>query len=287
MRRLILGGALISLGALFAVASPAGAVPEGRVGGEGHASGALLGDGAEATAGAAVRTAGVGGAAAGGRGPQVRCKLYLLVGELTPGPPALPVDQPVENGLYRIVCVEVGSDALISDRTELWQPGEPAPSVDPFELAQMQAARLVLPAPAVRTSPDAEGNQWVRVPVWLWVSSPWEAVSETAYAGSVWSQVTAAPRSVVWSMGDGTSVTCGGPGVAFDLSRSESEQSTDCSHTYERTSVGQPGERFPVSATVTWEVSWRSNVAGGGVLGESTSTTEFGLRVAQIQAILQ
>ena len=99
--------------------------------------------------------------------------------------------------------------------------------------------------------------------------------------------MTATPTRVVWDMGDGETVTCGGPGTPYDTSRPSAEQQTDCSYTYERTSAGQPNDRFRVTATVFWSVSFTSNVGAGGTLGEVSESREFTLRVAQAQALNQ
>jgi hypothetical protein len=62
--------------------------------------------------------------------------------------------------------------------------------------------------------------------------------------------------------------------------------SPDCGHTYTRSSAGVPGQAYPVTATVTWEITW----TGGGEQGtlpalETTSTTVF--RVAESQALIE
>jgi hypothetical protein len=99
--------------------------------------------------------------------------------------------------------------------------------------------------------------------------------------------VTATPNRVVWDMGDGHSVTCTGPGAPYDSGRPADEQDTDCSYTYERTSAGQPGDRFHGTATVYWTIAFTSNVGAGGALGEVSQSSNFTLRVAQAQALNQ
>ncbi|HEY8827036.1 MAG TPA: hypothetical protein VIM17_04700, partial [Jatrophihabitantaceae bacterium] len=65
---------------------------------------------------------------------------------------------------------------------------------------------------------------------------------QTTSAGGVTATVTARPVSTVWSTGspDAPDVSCDGPGVPYDARRAPSEQSTDCSTTYARSSAGQP-----------------------------------------------
>lgn len=158
--------------------------------------------------------------------------------------------------------------------------------VDPADLAAQARKALPLPLPKVATSPNAAGDQLVGVPTWLWIDGGWAPASATAALPGVSVTVTAVPESVTWDMGDGSKVVCRGPGTPYDETRPSDEQTTDCSHTYKRSSAGQPGERFAVAATLTWRVSWTaSGVAGGGSLGAVTRTSRLGLRVAEAQAL--
>lgn len=158
--------------------------------------------------------------------------------------------------------------------------------VDPVVLAEEARRALPLTAPDVRTSPSAEDDQLVGVPTWLWVGDAWAPLTATASLPGVSVTVTATPESVVWEMGNGDRVVCRGAGMAYDPSRPDGEQSTDCSYTYDRASGHQPGERYRVTATMTWQVSWTvSGAAGGGSLGALSRSTTFGLRVTEAQAL--
>ncbi len=190
-------------------------------------------------------------------------------------------------------CLEVESRRMTSSAWLVWGPAERiaatargAPGgIDPRILAELQVATFELPAPGAQTSPDPAHTQIVRVPVWLWLDDGWETMSATATAGPVTSTVTATPARVVWDMGTGSPWTCDNPGTPYDPARADAVQRPSCAYTYERTSVGEPGEVFAVSATVHWHVTWTSNLGVGGDLGELSSTTDFELRVAQLQAI--
>ncbi len=163
----------------------------------------------------------------------------------------------------------------------------PGAQVDPLVLAQRALRQLPLSRPAVATSPPPGRDQLVNLATWLWVDDGWEPLSATASVPGVSVTVTAAPQSVSWDMGTGDVVVCEGPGTAYDPSRREEEQATDCSYTYRRSSAGQPGERYPVTATQTWSVSWSaSGMAGGGDLGTASRSTDFSLRVAEGQALV-
>ena len=96
---------------------------------------------------------------------------------------------------------------------------------------------------------------------------------------------TATPVRVTWSLGDGSTVVCRGPGTPFPAGGDPKAASPDCGHTYRRSSAGQPGEAFRVTAAITWSITW----AGGGQAGELPALETAGvaaLRVAESQALV-
>ena len=64
----------------------------------------------------------------------------------------------------------------------------------------------------------------------------------------------ARPTAVTWSMGDGGSVTCDGPGTAFPAGGDPKSASPDCGHTYRTSSAGQQVDAFPVKTMVNRSV---------------------------------
>jgi hypothetical protein len=168
----------------------------------------------------------------------------------------------------------------------VWLPttgGPAAPPPPPEVLARQAVNQLTLGAPPIETSP--KGAQLVNVPTWLWLArSAWAPVSATASVPGESVTATARPSTVTWALGDGTTVSCQGPGTPYAPGGDPSAPSPDCGHTYRRSSAGEPGEAFAVSATVTWSVTWE----GGGQSGSLpalTTTTSATLRVAESQAI--
>lgn len=157
-------------------------------------------------------------------------------------------------------------------------------------LPEQASNEIVLPAPVIYTSPPS--STYVNLPTWLWIDpADWRPFVATASAGAVSATATAEPSSVTWSMGDGSSVVCTGPGVPYDFSVPASEQQTDCSYTYTRSSAGQPGvdgpaDVFRVTATINWVVTWSAaGTPGGGDLPQlSTTSTQF-LRVEQVESV--
>jgi hypothetical protein len=156
--------------------------------------------------------------------------------------------------------------------------------VDLERLTQEALARTSVGAPQIETSPSANGALYVQMPTWLWVApSWWQAYEATASAGRVWSTVRATPVTTRWSMGDGQSVSCAGPGTPWRPGMPEG--ATDCAHTYRTSSATRPEGTFPIEATVSIDVSWTSNAASGGTLPGISRTSTLDVVVGEIQAI--
>lgn len=169
-------------------------------------------------------------------------------------------------------------------RPPVWIPDAEEPEAQgPSAAAVAERAyeQLRLPEPQVAASPA--GDQLVTVPTWLWLEG-WEPVSATASAGGVEVTATARPQSVEWDMGDGTTVTCDGPGTPYRDQGDPAEPSPDCGHTYRTSSAGQQGEAFPVSARVTWTVSW-SGAGQEGTFPGLVTETSTSFRVLESQAL--
>ena len=161
-------------------------------------------------------------------------------------------------------------------------PAPPAPAV----LAAQVRARLVLPQPVIRSSPAPGILQLTRLPTWLWISrAVWTPRSKTATVPGESVTATATPVSVVWHPGDGSAVTCSGPGVPYTSAFSPSSPSPDCGHTYTRSSAGQPGAAYHVTATITWDITWTATGGAGGALPPLFTTAATAFRVAESQAV--
>ena len=81
-------------------------------------------------------------------------------------------------------------------------------------------------------------------------------------------------------------MVCQGPGKPYDYGMTEEQQSSDCAHTYTRTSAGEPGETFRVTASMEWSASYTTSIPGvSGVFEPIVVVGTADLRVAQIQAI--
>jgi hypothetical protein len=157
--------------------------------------------------------------------------------------------------------------------------GAPAPvaRVPTIDVAYDARNRLQLPAPRIHTLPGRK--TYVRLRTGLWVdradfaprSAPAQVPGQTVTA-------IAKPRSVTWNMGENT-ITCTSPGDPAGRT---------CGYTYARSSATQPGRAYPISATVTWDVSWTCTGACDAPAGTypdptMSMTTNATLPVGEIQ----
>ncbi|MET8453135.1 ATP/GTP-binding protein [Streptomyces sp. NPDC005209] len=144
---------------------------------------------------------------------------------------------------------------------------------------------MLLTGPDI-ASPRPAGRYLVGMPMWMWVNqSPTTYGPNSASASLAGVTVTATAKvtRIDWQMGDGTTVTCQGPGTTYTASYGKRESPT-CGHTYSRTSAAQPGGKYPVTAIATWTVNWQ---ATGGETGQFTETRQSQqlLAIGELQVV--
>ena len=176
-----------------------------------------------------------------------------------------------------------GGVTLVNDATG-------APAVTPQQLSQIAIGELIIPELPVRTAPPRGHDGLVGLPEWFWVPGPaWGAVhSPRVTAGPVWAQATAVPKKIIFNPGGGLpTLTCNGPGTAYQTARPLADQHTACSYTYDQPSAGQPGNAYAASVTVLWNVFWvGSGDAGGQVAAGRPVSTPMTIRVAAGEALV-
>ena len=184
-------------------------------------------------------------------------------------------------------CVPPGcqvSAATLACPMTLAAPAGGLPSAG--TLAQLARRSLILPPPAIASSPPPGVPQLVDLPVWLWVNPAiWAPRSATAAVPGERVTVTAAPVAVTWRMGDGSVVVCHGPGTPYTSRYRAASPSPDCGHTYRRSSAGQAGGAYHVTAAITWNITWQAAGGTGGALPPLFSTAAAAFRVAESQAV--
>jgi hypothetical protein len=176
-----------------------------------------------------------------------------------------------------------GGVTLINDATG-------APAVTPQQLSQIAIGELIIPELPVKTAPPRGHDGLVGLPEWFWIpAGAWGAVhSPRVTAGPVWAQATAVPKKIIFNPGGGLpTVTCNGPGTAYQTAQPLAAQHTACSYTYDQPSAGQPGNAYAASVTVLWNVFWAgSGGAGGQVAAGRPVSTPMTIRVAAGEALV-
>lgn len=201
---------------------------------------------------------------------------------------------PTPGAWYEVKCPaeQMGYDTVTLVWIQTAKSSSPPVTIDPLTLAMQAENSLHLPNPSIDLNPAAFSV--VELPTWMWVSPAlWHPYVASASASGVSATATAIPTSVTWNMGDGSTVTCAGPGTPYQATESPSQQ-TDCSYTYTESSAGQPspdGEpndgSFSITATVNWAVSWQATgIEDGGTLPALTTTASGNVRVEQIESLM-
>jgi hypothetical protein len=173
-------------------------------------------------------------------------------------------------GMTRFVGVDEGGDV---------------PAVDPAVVAQQVVDSMKLAGPQV-ASPRANAKYTVGVPMWMWVTrsaTTFGPNTATASAGGVTVTAKAEVSKIVWSMGDGESVTCTGPGTPFKNTRNGVE-SPDCGHVYQQPSTQERGHKYEVTATAYWDVTWHANTGEEGLIPTTRDTT-VSFTVGELQSV--
>ena len=170
----------------------------------------------------------------------------------------------------------------------VWLPGPPPGfgdvGVTPAQMAQRAVDEMRLTGPAIHLTIASDETGLVGVPVWLWTDvtpTTWGPNSATASVPGLSVTAYAQATQIVWDMGDGHTRVCPGPGTPYTEGAVESPT---CDFVYERSSAGQPGDAYPVSATTTWQVTWSGGGTSGSLTLTRTSTTT--VRIGELQVLV-
>lgn len=169
---------------------------------------------------------------------------------------------------------------------------DPPPGIitySPAQAAQELIASFELTGIEVGLAPNPNvpgSRTYVGVPIWMWASNPTETnfgpYERTETRGGVSVTASASVSSVLWNMGDGTTVTCGSGGTPYNANLGFTTSPT-CGHLYAQTSAGQPGGRYPITATSQWTVTW--NAAGQTGSQNVTTVSESSIEVRELQSV--
>lgn len=192
-----------------------------------------------------------------------------------------------EGSVYEGHCIWDGNPADVFDYVLTWfatpPPGTP---VTPEQLAQRAVDAMTLKGADIRTAPPAGAMALVGLPVWLWTAvgpTTWGPNSATASVPGLSVTAVAKATKIVWDLGDGTRLTCTGPGTAYSPS-SSTTQSPTCGHVYRRSSAARPGHVYTITATTTWQITWSGGGQGGALTRTRASSTT--VRVGELEVLV-
>lgn len=224
--------------------------------------------------GSGGETGGPGGGGGGGAEPIYDpdgCFLTYITPQPDANNPAWGGHTPEEGALYFRRC-HGGNDPEGTPVVFVPQGEEPPPP-DPADLARKALGRLRLATPDVHLAPAPPARTYVGLDTWLWMPpGQWSSLKKSVKAGDTTVTVTAAPKSVLWDMGPG-STTCYSAGRVWKTKEMPKDSTTDCSYKYEKISDFEPGKKFRIAATITYQVDWTCDgecLSDEGTLGEVT-----------------
>ena len=171
-----------------------------------------------------------------------------------------------------------------------WLGGPPpgAPPT-PAEAANDVLRRMTLHAAQIGIVPDDKPGSIgaVGAPVYMWTTpgpTTFGPQSLTGSAAGITITATAHVERIVWNMGDGHSVTCRTPGTVYQ-DRYGFNMSPDCGYRYTRTSAGQPGSAYTVTATSYWVVDWTGPAGSFGQIPLVLSANTR-IQIGELQALV-
>jgi hypothetical protein len=158
----------------------------------------------------------------------------------------------------------------------VWLPGQPdTVVVDPVTLAYRAIASMRLAPPLIKTAPGVGQVGLVNMPVWLWVNkteNTWGPIERSASVPGLTVTASAQVKAINWTMGDGKTIRCEGPGTPYDKSMGIRD-SPDCGYRYTKTSRELPKCTYPITATAQWDITWQSTLGDTGRISVTQSAT--------------
>ncbi len=189
-----------------------------------------------------------------------------------------------DDGTYTVdICDNEGNYI----QTITLRASRPRPRPESSTVISSAMGALNPPAPTIRTSPGHRSGLLVQTPTWLWLPpSYWRTYSTTIMVWGYVVTIFATPTTVRWNMGNGDSITCLGPGTPWVPGFGD--VLSTCKYTYRHSSDGASGDRYKITATVTFVGSYTTVGLGGmrGPLGAVTRSSSVYAPVAEIQGLV-
>ena len=189
-----------------------------------------------------------------------------------------------DDGTYTVdVCDHDGNYI----QTLTLEPSNRRPRPSRSTIVSSAMGALNPPRPTIHTSPSYRSGLLVQTPTWLWLPpSYWRTYSTTIVVWGYVVTIFATPTTVRWKMGNGDSIMCLGPGNPWLPGFSDSLSS--CKYTYPHSSDGAAGDRYKITATVTFVGHFTTVGLGAmrGPLGAVTRSSSVYAPVAEIQGLV-
>ena len=218
----------------------------------------------------------------------MNCYIRLMVPQPEAGDPGWHGHEPGDGAVY--LCYQPQTGIIVP----LWSADEPdraGTGPTPRVVAQQAIGSMDLKAVriGIRPRPNENSIGIVGMPVWMWAKDPDAMtvgpVTASASAGGITVTATASLLKVTWSMGDGNQIVCTTAGTPYKPEFGR-QSSPDCGHTYQTSSAGQEGDRFTVTATSSWVVSW-SGAGQTGTIRLNGLTRTARVAVGEAQVLVQ
>jgi hypothetical protein len=196
----------------------------------------------------------------------------VVVGGQSPAP----IGTVRQNGalIQRLVITACDGGLAVAGFGVLWQT---VVDINVLVNGAFDAVSKLIPAPDGQFYPTLDPWTYVGFDTKAWVTAAsWHDVTAQASAGGVVATGTARPQSLRFDPGDGTEpMACPTPPA----------QDAPCVHVYEQKSAKAPDTRFPGHLSIDWEVEIVVPAVGVEQVRPVTTTTDYGIRVAEIQTI--
>ncbi|HET7724364.1 MAG TPA: hypothetical protein VFK68_06970, partial [Propionibacteriaceae bacterium] len=187
-----------------------------------------------------------------------------------------------DGAIYNCYTIGTGQTSVPAVLS-IWLAAPPA-APDAEALARAAVTQMNLQAITIGIVPEPLPGRigLVGLPTWMWVENPGETtmgpISRTASTDGYSVTATARVTRIVWAMGDGSTVTCAGPGTRYE-DRYGKNASPTCGHRYTHQGT------YTVRATSYWDVTWTGLGQSGHIPLDLTSTAT--ITMGEIQVLAQ
>lgn len=182
-----------------------------------------------------------------------------------------------------------GRETCPKPMLEYFDVEQAPPLITPAQLAHILAARLVMKPITIGIVPENHQGYlgYLGLPTWMWAddAAPDQIgpLTDSDALGGVSVSISASVSKIVWTMGDGRSVTCDSPaaGTPYDDSYGIAASPSGCGYRY-----SQPGT-YRVAATAYWMVHWTGTDGPGEPFELPVQQSATTIRVGELQVLNQ